>query len=175
MPSQIDPVIRGVQDLLTQYKLSGPNFEETPERVAKLWCEFFNKERPNMKVFPTNNNLMVVVKDFTTWGYCPHHLLPIRYTFKIGYIPNGQAVGLSKLPRLAEYYVSKLPIQEDLPNWIVEDLQQTLRPLGCGCQVKGFHLCCAARGVEADLEFVTTGLRGVFRHNPAAQQEFLIS
>jgi len=156
------------------HDLEGSNFFETPQRIAKMWEAFLNREKPILKAFPTECQQMVVLKDFATWGFCPHHLLPVKYTFKVGYIPKDKTLGLSKMARLAEYYVSKLPLQEDLPDMIVDDLQKVLQPLGCGCRVEGFHLCMVMRGVKCEtMKFVNTALRGVMLFSTAAQMEFL--
>jgi len=163
-----------IRTFLDINSLENANTWETPRRVAKLWDDFLNTEKPILKTFPTENQEMVLLKNYVNWGFCPHHLLPIRYTFKIGYIPRDKVVGLSKLPKLADYYISKLPLQEDLPCLIVNDLNKLLNPLGCGCQVRGYHLCCAMRGIKSEnMEFVTTALKGVMLFSGASQQEFL--
>lgn len=156
------------------YDLEGANFFETPRRVSQLWDTFLHQEKPILKTFPTENQEMVLLKNYINWGFCPHHLLPIKYTFKIGYIPRDKVVGLSKLPKLADYYISKLPLQEDLPCWIANELNNLLNPLGCGCQVHGYHLCCAMRGIKSEnMEFISTSLKGVMLFSGASQQEFL--
>jgi GTP cyclohydrolase I len=160
--------------MLDIYDLEGANFWETPKRVAKLWDNFLNIDKPKLKAFPTNNNSMVIVDQFDTWSFCPHHLLPVKYTFKIGFIPQDKSLGLSKFPRLAEYILSKLPLQEDIPELILKEIQDTIKPLGCGCRVWGYHLCSVMRGVKCpNIRFVTTALKGVMLHSPASQNEFL--
>lgn len=159
---------------LDMHDLDGADFDDTPRRVARMWETFFHTEKPALPAFPTTNNEMVVLKDIEVWGFCPHHLLPIRYTIKIGYIPSDKVLGLSKLARLAKWCVSRLPLQENLPCMITDELQQLLKPLGCGCQVTGFHLCIAMRGVEQNkATFVTTSLKGIMLLSPASQHEFL--
>jgi GTP cyclohydrolase I len=163
-----------VKNFLMQYNLEGPNFTDTPQRVAKAWKEFFNVPKPDMTTFPSCNNEMVVMKGFTIWGYCPHHLLPIRYTFKIGYVPKQTVLGLSKMARLASYIVSKVPLQEDLPCMITEELEKALQPQGAGCLVDGYHLCMAMRGVKQEnASFRTTSLTGIILMNPATHEEFV--
>lgn len=156
------------------YDLEGANFYETPQRVAKLWNTFLIVEKPKMKAFPTDNNSMVIVDNFDLWSFCPHHMLPVKYSFKIGFIPQGKSLGLSKFPRLAEFILSKLPLQEDIPDLIIKEIQDIIKPLGCGCRVWGYHLCSVIRGVKCpNIRFVSTSLRGVMLHSPASQQEFL--
>lgn len=154
--------------------LEGANFWETPKRVSKMWDLFLNVERPKIKAFPTENGSMVIVDGFDSWSFCPHHLLPVKYSVKIGFIPQGKSLGLSKFPRLVDFICSKLPLQEDIPNLVLDEIQTIIRPLGCGCQVKGYHLCSMMRGVKcSNIRFVTTALKGVMLHSPASQQEFL--
>jgi len=163
-----------VRTFLDQHDLHDINFDGTPERVAEFWTSFLNAKRPSMPTFPTNNQQMVILKNHVAWGFCPHHLLPVEYTFKIGYIPQDKVVGLSKLARLADYYLSKLPLQENIPDLIVNDLHEVLKPLGVGCQVKGRHLCLLIRGVKSQsAELVTTSLKGVLLLRESSQQEFL--
>lgn len=163
-----------IQKILDICGLDGMNFHETPRRFADHWLELLSRPKPDLKAFPTNSDTMVVLKGYTTWGLCPHHLLPVRYTFRIGYVPRDKVLGLSKLARLADWTLSKLPIQEDIPKTICDELEKVLNPLGVGCQVRGWHMCSVMRGVKAnEIELVTTCLKGVMLYNPGAQQEFL--
>lgn len=171
--TQTEKLFRVFLDL---HDLGGANFDDTPQRIAKMWDQFFYAEKPALRAFPTTNNEMVIIKNIEVWGFCPHHLLPVKYKFKIGYIPVDKVLGLSKLARLAEWCVSKLPLQEDLPCMITDELQKVLKPLGCGCQVSGYHLCVAMRGVKQDeATFITTSLKGIMLLSPASQNEFLTS
>ena len=164
---------KAIQRILNIHKLKNPNFDGTPERVERMWKEFFDVQKPNMTVFPTDCNEMLVVKNHITWGFCPHHLLPVKYTFRIGYIPRGLVVGLSKLPKLANYYVTFLPLQEDLPGLICNALEELLKPQGVGCSVEGMHLCMVMRGVRSPcVEAIVTKLKGIILLNPSTHDEF---
>jgi GTP cyclohydrolase IA len=150
-----------------------PNFRETPQRVAKFYREMCKRERPVIKTFPSVSKEMVVLKNFVAYSLCPHHLLPVRYTFRVGYIPSGYVLGISKMPRLINYIMRQLPLQEDIPDMVVNELETLLRPIGAGCQVVGRHLCMEMRGVRTEGEFVTTKLSGVILLNPGTHEEFL--
>jgi GTP cyclohydrolase I len=167
----VEKVMRSFLDV---YDLEGANFYDTPRRVAQLWDAFLTREKPAMRAFPSESKELAVVKDYTSWGFCPHHLLPVEYKFKVGYIPNGKVVGLSKIPRLVDYFLARMPLQEDLPGLIVDELERILKPLGSGCTVEGQHLCCVARGIKSkDIKFTNTALRGVILLSPTTHNEFL--
>ena len=88
--------------------INDPNFTETAERVAKANLEILDgcintDEQINKilsKTFPaTNFNEIVIAQNITTFGICPHHLLPVEYITTVGYIPgkDGQVLGISKI------------------------------------------------------------------------------
>lgn len=158
---------------LLDIDVTEPNFFETPSRVAKFYDELRNRPRPVLKTFPSPSKEMVVLRDFVSYSLCPHHLLPVRYTFRVGYIPSGYVLGISKIPRLINYIMRLLPLQEDIPDMIVNELEQVLRPMGAGCQVRGRHMCMEMRGVRTEGEFISTKLTGVMLLNPATHEEFL--
>jgi len=154
--------------------LEGADFDDTPARVARLWDTFLNVEKPALHAFPTSNDELIVPKQYVLWGYCPHHLIPIRYTFKVGYIPRNKALGLSKFVRYSRYLLTTLPLQEDLPCLITDALEEVLEPMGVGCIVEGWHLCMVARGVEQQgSTVVTSSMKGLLLHSQTARDEFL--
>ena len=171
---EMPKVKRMVTEFLSTYNLTGPNFEETPVRVEKLWREFFSQPKPKLKTFPLRNESgLIAVKNHISWGFCPHHLLPVRYNFKIGYVPNKIVLGLSKLPRLADFSLINLPLQEDIPKVVVDYLLENLKPKGAGCIVEGEHLCMKMRGVESEQSSaVSIHLEGCLTE-PAWKEEFL--
>ncbi len=166
-----------IEQLMGQLKLdlSNENFRETPKRVASFYQELLKREKPKIKLFPSKSDELVILKDFIAYSLCPHHLLPVRYEFRVGYIPTGYVIGLSKIPRIINYLMSKLPLQEDIPDMVVNYLVELLRPLGAGCQVRGHHLCMEMRGVRTEGEFISTKLAGVILLNPGTHDEFLNS
>jgi len=158
------------------FDLENPHFTETPDRVAEmLISEIDVPGPPKLKTFPSENDQMVVLCNHEVWGRCPHHLERIHYRVWVGYIPNGQVVGVSKLARAATYFFSRWKIQEDnteeLANYIYKHEQ--LRPLGVGVCAIGKHMCMSARGAKSTGVVVTTALRGVFLANPSTKEEFL--
>ena len=165
-----------VKELLYAYRLSGENFEDTPRRFIATLDNLIFRERPKMTTFLVKGKPgMLFIKNYVTWSLCPHHLLPVKYTFKIGYIPEDIVLGLSKLARIADWVMSQLPLQEEIPGMICDFLQEVLNPKGCGVLVQGEHLCMRMRGVQSEnTTAISSGLRGVMLTEPSAKEEFLL-
>ena len=165
-----------LKEFLHLLNLRGENFDDTPRRVAGVWDVFLNGEfskQPTMKFFSTKAKEPIIMKNHITWGFCPHHLLPVRYTINLGYTPNGKAVGLSKLARLADYLISKLPLQEDLTVELATLLAKETNSKGVACAIKGYHLCYAIRGAKSgDATFLTSHFIGCM--NNSFQREFFL-
>lgn len=165
-----------IRDLLNYYALTGENFDDTPNRVIRTFDSLIHQEFPKLTTFPLKEKPgIILIKDYVTWSFCPHHLLPVKYTFKIGYIPDKRVLGLSKLPRLADWAMRFLPLQEDIPAIILNPLEATLKPKGAGVIVKGEHLCMQMRGVKSEcVSAVSSGMRGAFLDEGPAREEFLL-
>src|SRR5258708_9328570 len=117
---------------------------------------------------------MVVVKDIAFYSLCEHHLLPFFGRVHIGYVPDGRAVGLSKLPRLVDAYSHRLQLQERMTREISEAINTVLTPRGVVVIVEGRHLCIEMRGVEKEnSQTVTSGMVWVFRSEQDTRSDFL--
>jgi len=160
----------------------GPNFRETPERVARAYCEIFSGLMANgeqvkeilAKTFPAKSSEMITVGPIEAWSVCPHHFLPLKMQVWLAYVPKKKVLGLSKLARLAELLAKKPALQEDTTAEIAEALQNGLYPRGVACLIRGRHLCMEMRGVKKAAVTTTTALRGVF-FRPSVREEFLAS
>ena len=154
--------------------------EKTPERVAQALAFFTKgydqdiKEIINGALFPLEYDEMVIVRDIDFYSLCEHHLLPFFGKCHIGYIPNKQVVGLSKLPRIVEVLSRRLQVQERLTVEIAETLKTALKPLGVGVVIEAQHLCMMMRGVEKQNAIaVTSHMLGGFRKQQQTREEFL--
>lgn len=153
---------------------------KTPERVAKC-MQFLNKgynEDPaailRSAIFNEENKQMVIVKDIELYSLCEHHMLPFYGKAHIAYIPNGQIVGLSKIPRVVECFARRLQVQERLTEQIRDCIQQTLNPLGVAVVIEAAHMCMQMRGVQKQNSITTTSaFSGAFMNQIATRQEFL--
>lgn len=160
------------------------NFQETPDRVARAYIEMLggqeigilNNELSSIfsKSFPTEYEGIVIAPHCETIGMCPHHLLPIRYEIDIAYIANKRALGLSKLPRVAQLLSKRLVLQETLTQDILDVFVKSLKPKGVIVVIRGSHGCMSYRGIkEKNSKIITSSLYGVFETDPIARQEFL--
>jgi GTP cyclohydrolase I len=106
---------------------------------------------------------------------CAHHLIPFVGYAHIGYIPDGQIVGLSKFARLVKSYARDLTVQEDLTDVICQRIEQELIPKGTAVVMKAEHMCMTIRGVQSPGTLTTTSkMTGVFLDaTKGARQEFL--
>jgi len=162
--------------------LDDPNFIETPLRVARMYNEFFEGLRDGTEkeikdtlssVFPSNVDLMIVEQDIELYSLCPHHLLPVVYKVNIGYIPNGKVIGVSKLVRVANLIFHKPVLQEDATQELADAIYKYLKPQGVMVFVKGQHFCMVMRGVRTKGWVTTSAIKGAFKEEPEAKEEFL--
>ena len=153
---------------------------ETPARVAKALSFLTKGYRENIDdllngaLFPIEYDEMVIVRDIDFFSLCEHHLLPFFGRCHVGYIPNKNVVGLSKIPRIVEAFSRRLQVQEQLTVQIAHTLQDKLKPRGVGVVMEARHLCMSMRGVEKQNTLaVTSQMLGVFRKQQQTREEFL--
>jgi len=159
--------------------LEDPNFAETPERVAKMYLEMFHGLRegvePKITTFPNDEDYhhMVIEKEIPFYSMCAHHFVPFYGHAHIAYIPESTIVGLSKLPRILEFYAKRPQLQERLTEQVAEFLWSKLKPQGVMVVIEARHLCVEMRGVKKPGALTTTSaLRGCFADR-MVREEFL--
>ncbi len=159
--------------------LDDANFIQTPERVAKMYLEMFHGlfegSEPKVTTFPNEEGYhhMVIEREIPFYSMCAHHFVPFYGHAHIAYIPDGQIVGLSKLPRILEFYAKRPQLQERLTEQVAEFLWSRLKPLGVMVVVEARHLCVEMRGVKkAGALTTTSALRGCFADRKV-REEFL--
>jgi GTP cyclohydrolase IA len=153
---------------------------KTPQRVAAAWAFLTSGYRTepaeviNEALFTQETNSMVIVKNIEVYSMCEHHMLPFFGRCHIGYIPNGQVFGVSKLARLVDLYARRLQLQERLTDQISQVIMDSIDAKGVGVMIEARHLCMMMRGVEKQNSvMVTSSVVGSFRESTATREEFL--
>lgn len=156
-----------------------PNLRDTDRRVAKMYLDIFSGlnegTRPKLTTFPNDEHYtsMVMEKEIPFYSMCSHHFVPFYGHGHIAYIPNERIVGLSKLPRLLEFYARRPQLQERLTEQIASTLEEELKPQGVMVVIEARHLCVEMRGVKKPGALtVTSAIRGIFLEK-AVREEFL--
>ena len=176
----------GLQDLVREmlWRLGEDpqrdGLRDTPVGVARS-LEYLTKgyrENPQETLldalFEVSYDEMVIVKDIEIFSLCEHHLLPFFGKAHVAYIPNGKAIGLSKIPRLVEVFSRRLQVQERLTTQIAEAIERAIKPRGVGVVVEARHLCMMMRGVEKQHSAtITSSMLGAFR-DKETRDEFLL-
>ena len=136
--------------------------KDTPERAAKA-MQFLTKGYDMDPVtilekakFAESYNEMVLVKDIEVYSLCEHHILPFFGKAHIAYIPNGNIVGLSKIPRVDDVFARRLQVQERLTEQIMNCINDTLQPKGVAIVIEAAHMCMMMRGVQKQNSMTTT-------------------
>lgn len=170
--------VRGILEELG-LDTSDPNLEHTDLRVAKMYDEMFHGLRegnePRVTTFPNDDGYtgMVAEMQIPFYSMCAHHLVPFYGHAHIAYVPTDRIVGLSKLPRILEFYAKRPQLQERLTEQVVSFLEAKLRPQGAMVVIEARHLCVEMRGVKKPGALtVTSAIRGIFHERPI-REEFL--
>lgn len=160
--------------------ISREGLVDTPKRAAKA-MKFLTRgydqnleEVINGAMFPTENSEMVIVKDIELYSMCEHHMLPFIGKCHVGYIPQGQVIGLSKIARIVDMFARRLQIQENMTKQIADAIMQATGADGVGVVIEAQHMCMMMRGVEKQNSSMKTSMMlGSFRKSQSTRGEFL--
>lgn len=152
---------------------------KTPRRAAKALYYATSGYRTDpseimrQAIFTHSGSRMIIVKDIEFYSLCEHHILPFFGHIAVGYIPDGNMLGLSKVARVVDAYARRLQVQERLTAQVCREIFETLPAKGAIVACSAGHLCMKMRGVEKqDSITTTTEYLGVFENDPALRQEF---
>ena len=116
----------------------------------------------------------IVEGPISFYSLCEHHSLPFYGVASVGYVADGEIIGISKLTRLVRLYARRFTVQERLGEQIADTLVALVRPRGVAVHLEAAHLCTQMRGVEEDAsKTVTTFWRGGFADSSELRREFL--
>ncbi|MBQ7690225.1 MAG: GTP cyclohydrolase I FolE [Muribaculaceae bacterium] len=152
---------------------------KTPVRAAKALLENTRGYHEDgaailrSAIFEHDDSQIVIVRDIEFYSLCEHHILPFFGTVSVGYIPDGEIVGLSKLGRIVDSCSRKLQVQERMTTELCDLINANLRNRGVIVVARAQHLCMKMRGVEKQTaETVTMHYCGRF-DNIELRNEFL--
>jgi GTP cyclohydrolase I len=152
--------------------------QETPDRVLRAMKEMLSGYGQDpKKLFKTFKDgkcdEMIVVSDIGFTSVCEHHMLPFTGVAHVGYLPNDEIIGLSKIPRLVDCFAKRLQVQERMTTQIGQAMMEGLQPKGCGVVTKAIHSCMSCRGVKKIAPMTCSSMLGVFKSDSATRSEFL--
>ena len=145
--------------------LNDPSVQDTPKRIAKMWCneiftdinyEDIDKLNDKMTFFEGNDESPVTMTmKFNSW--CEHHLMPFFGDITITYIPNNKIIGLSKIPRIVEYFSQRPQLQERLGKEIGDYIQSITGSELVKVEIYNTtHTCVSCRGIRYNADTKTT-------------------
>jgi GTP cyclohydrolase IA len=177
----LDRIRRAVREILLAVG-EDPDREglrETPDRVARMYAEFFQGlgQDPRVhlkKLFTQKYDEMVLIRDIRFVSFCEHHLLPVIGKAHVAYLPNGKVIGLSKIPRALDVLSRRPQMQERLTEELADLLMKELDAKGVAVVIEASHSCMTIRGVnKPDSSFVTSAMRGAFKERLATRSEVM--
>ena len=137
--------------------------KDTPLRVAKMYCNELFRNRNNrhlnelnakMKVFPAENHNPVSV-EVPVNSSCEHQWLPFMGNVVVTYVPKDKIIGLSKIPRVVDYFSKKPQLQERLTTEIGEYLVSVIDPEYLSVRMVATHTCVSIRGAKSPCKTTT--------------------
>jgi GTP cyclohydrolase I len=133
-----------------------------PDALETLSEGYRDDEKPTMRTFDADGSTseLVIKTGIPVHSLCEHHLLPYTGTAHIGYLPDDEVVGLSKLTRYVRWQTRRLTVQEQLTTDIAAGLAEEISADGVAVVLSATHLCKAMRGVETATETRTTATVG---------------
>lgn len=151
------------------------NFARTPQRVADVYEEMFCPPNTGYPVFSEEYTDLIMIRGHEFYTMCPHHLLPVHIWAAVGYKPNGQVIGASKLMRMM-HDVNRIPMtQERLTKEIQKRIWSLTMNTSAGEAIilKGHHGCFSMRGVKSHAAtMLTVKYGGEFEQNAELRQRF---
>jgi GTP cyclohydrolase I len=160
--------------------LERPGLEETPMRAAKAFAHLTKGYHQSLDkvvndaLFPSTNRELVLVQNIEFYSLCEHHMLPFHGIAHVGYLPNGQVLGLSKFARIVDMFARRLQVQENLSEQVAQTIMDVTGCRGVAVVMDASHMCMMMRGVSKQHTTTrTTAMLGEFVHDNQARMEFL--
>lgn len=181
--NDVESVTKGMRYVLQSLglDLEDENYCGTPGRVSAFLLGHFQQysriadtlARYAVSSFPSEYYGIISQSGISADGLCPHHFLPVIYDIDVAYIPDGRAVGLSKLSRVVKTVANFPLLQEDLTEEIRLQISRMVKTDHVSVVVRGRHTCMSVRGVHSQSPTVTSSMTGDFYDDPSTRSEVL--
>lgn len=177
----LDRLEKAVREILLALG-EDPNREglrRTPNRVARMYAELFSgigddPKKYVQQVFKEEYDEIVLLKDIPFYSMCEHHLLPFIGHAHVGYVPDGNIIGVSKLARVVEAFARRPQVQERLTTQIAEFIMKEIKAKGVAVVIEATHTCMTIRGVKKPGSvMVTSAMLGLFRKDARSRSEVM--
>ena len=177
----LDRMEKAVREILLALG-EDPNREgllRTPNRVARMYAELFSgigddPKKYVQQVFKEEYDEIVLLKDIPFYSMCEHHLLPFIGHAHVGYVPDGNIIGISKLARVVEAFARRPQVQERLTTQIAEFIMKEITAKGVAVVIEATHTCMTIRGVKKPGSvMVTSAMLGLFRKDARSRSEVM--
>ena len=159
----------------------GANLQDDTELLCGRWTH-----KPRIASFPEEDEDgyeyvikgIPITKMLDLTAVCSHHLAPFSTDFKaeayaiISYIPEENMLGISKLPRLAQWVGSRGWLQEDLTKAIYNEVKEVAKTNNVYVKLyKIVHTCESIRGAKSKKgSFTTEAYGGSFKSKKLRDQ-----
>lgn len=159
----------------------GANLQDDSELLCGRWTH-----KPRIASFPEEDEDgykyvvkgVPITKMLDLTAVCSHHLAPFSTDFKseayaiISYIPEENMLGISKLPRLAQWIGSRGWLQEDLTKAIYNEVKEVAKTNNVYVKLyKIVHTCESIRGAKSKKgSFTTEAYGGSFKSKKLRDQ-----
>jgi GTP cyclohydrolase IA len=177
-----DPIEKHIEALLVLLgeNPQRPGLQDTPKRVARS-LRYLTSGADNSwdhllsnALFDSNSQEIILLKNIEFSSLCEHHLLPFIGQCHIAYIPQGKIIGLSRIPRIVDFYARRLQIQEQLTAQIAEGFMKNLNVRGVAVLMEAEHLCMTLLSAEKQhTRFQTSAMLGLFQDDASKRNEVL--
>jgi GTP cyclohydrolase IA len=167
-------------------ELGTPGTQDTPRRFLQALYDATSGYDGDPKLrtaFPSERpegvggaHSQIVEGPIGFYALCEHHALPFHGVAHVGYVADGEILGISKLTRVVRLYARRFTVQERLGEQIADALVELVQPHGVAVRLEAAHLCTQMRGVhEGESRTTTTFWRGLYEDDADLRREFLAS
>lgn len=132
----------------------------------------YDPDKVKLYPIPEDSCVELITIKATAYSSCEHHYAPAWLKATIGYVPDKQYVGYSKIVKMFKYFACKYTMDERICNDFIREFTAKVKPLGVGIVLRGKHFCVISRGGnETDFPMMSA-LKGVLKTDANLRREF---